>query len=171
MKTNAVFLIITIVLLCISCGRKETEDVVYTRYQSLINTTEKQLIYVIETNVGYDTIQSIGHDSNNVVFYRKSTIETGFDLAWERWIAEVNVIQEMLFNLTDTSKYIPSNRGLVDCSEDDLIYYRHVSYFEDELSTAKNPILYFNLHFTDSIVQIMQKDYSMLDKFKEYYAK
>ncbi|MDR0559422.1 MAG: hypothetical protein LBG92_04585 [Prevotellaceae bacterium] len=124
---------------------------------------------MIETNVGRDTVISDGNDSSSVVFRKKSTIETGFSLAWERWIAEVNVMQETLFNLSDTSKFVPSNKGLSESSENDLIYYRHFSVTENKLSTANNPIMYFNLHFTDSIVDIMHKDYTMLEKFPEYY--
>jgi hypothetical protein len=161
-------IILIVPLLLVSCERKEIEDVVYTRYQTLINTTGKQLYYAIETNVGHDTLISMGHDSSSVVFHRKSTVETGFG---EHWTAEVSVTGEILFNLSDTSKFVPSNKGILDSGEEDLIYYRHFSVIEDKLSTVKNPILYFNLHFTDSIVDIMQKDYSMLEKFKEYYAK
>ncbi len=51
------------------------------------------------------------------------------------------------------------------------IYSRHLSYEYDDKSTDINSIISIKLHVTDSILNIMHKDYSMLEKFKEYYKK
>ncbi|MDD4489948.1 MAG: hypothetical protein PHD30_05535 [Paludibacter sp.] len=51
------------------------------------------------------------------------------------------------------------------------IYSRHLSYEYGDKSTDINSVISIKLSVTDSILHIMHKDYSMLEKFKEYYMK
>jgi hypothetical protein len=168
MKYIEIILLLTTSVL-FSCGEKET--ITQSLHTSLVNKTEKRLLYAIETDEKNDTIVSAGMDSISVVFYITIEIEHGpFDfLAFEPFYPGVNVIRETLFNIADTSKYsyycstLPQN-----VSAEDAIFFRH-RFLVNNASFEKNGIDYSVLYFTDSIVNIMQKDYSMLEKFSEYY--
>jgi hypothetical protein len=166
MKKEIVILLTTFMLF--SCGKKET--VTQSLHISLVNTTEKQLLYAIETDEKNDTIVSTGLDSISVAFYRTVEIEPS-PLGFDPFYPVVNVIRETLFNIADTSKYsyycftLPQNMN-----DEDYIFTRH-HFLSGDASHVKNGIEYSVLHFTDSIVDIMQKDYTMLDKFKEYYGR
>jgi hypothetical protein len=139
---------------------------------SLVNKTEKRLLYAIETDEKNDTIVSTGMDSISVAFYKTIEIEhEPLDfLAYEHFYSGVNVIRETLFNIADTSRYsyycftLPQNM-----SAEDFIFARH-HFVMNSSFHEKNGVDYSVLYFTDSIVNIMQKDYAMLEKFKEYYA-
>ena len=154
-------------LMLFSCGEKET--VTQSLHISLVNKTDRHLLYAIETDEKNDTIISRGLDSVSTVFYRTMEIEnTGLGLDTRYY--SVNVIRKTIFNITDTSKYsyycftLPQNM-----TAEDIIFVSH-DFSVDNASFEKNGIDYSVLYFTDTIVDIMQKDYGMLDKFKEYYS-
>jgi hypothetical protein len=91
-------------------------------------------------------------------------------LAFEPFYSGVNIIRKTLLNFTDTSKYSYYSATLPqDMSAEDYIFVRH-HFSSGNASYTKNGADYSVLYFTDSIANIMQKDYTMLDKFKEYYA-
>jgi hypothetical protein len=149
-----------------SCGKKET--IKQSLHMSIVNETEKHLLYAIETDEKNDTIVSTGLDSISVVFYRTIEIENSI-LGLDPRYPGVNVRRETLFNLTDTSEYsyycftLPQNMAA-----EDFIFVRH-HFTVNNSFYEKNGVDLSVLYFTDSIVNIMQKDYAMLDKFKAYY--
>jgi hypothetical protein len=148
-----------------SCGK---ETATQTLHKSLVNKTEKRLLYAVETSEKNDTIVSKGLDSISTVFYRTIEVEKS-PLGLDPRYPSVNVVRETLFNIADTSRYsyycftLPQNM-----STEDFIFNRHL-FSLDNASFEKNGVDYSVLYFTDSIVNIMQKDYSMLEKFSEYY--
>ncbi|MDR0712114.1 MAG: hypothetical protein LBF67_07210 [Prevotellaceae bacterium] len=153
-----------------SCGRKET--ITQSLHVSLVNKTEKRLLYAVETTEKNGEMVSTGLDSVSVVFYRTIEIEHELldFLAFEPFYSGVNLTRKTLLNFTDTSKYSYYSATLPqDMSAEDYIFVRH-HFLSGNASYIKNGADYSVLYFTDSIANIMQKDYTMLDKFKEYYA-
>jgi hypothetical protein len=151
-----------------SCGRKET--ITQSLHVSLVNKTEKRLLYAVETTEKNDEMVSTGLDSVSVVFCKTIEIENPLLFGLDPRYQGVNLIRKTLLNFTDTSKYsyycftLPQ-----DMSAEDYIFVRH-HFLSGNASYTKNGADYSVLYFTDSIANIMQKDYTMLDKFKEYYA-
>jgi hypothetical protein len=162
--TEIIILLATFTLF--SCGKKEI--VTQSLCMSLVNKTEKRLLYAIETSEKNDTIVSTGLDSISVAFYRTTEIEQSL-LGLDPFYPGVNVIRETLFNITDTSRYsyyrftLPQNMSV-----EDNIFIRH-QFLSGDVSNIKNGIEYSVLYFTDSIVNIMRKDFSMTEKFRAYY--
>ena len=165
-------LVILCVCLSFSCTRKETWSVCL--YKSVINKTDKILYYEVETDGGSKNEFVNASDSINMRFYREYEAESVFLGSTIRQ-NRIQVECEMVFNLTDTSKYeyslqyetIPQQGE----NEEDRIFARHLVWDRGEGSTDKNVVITIKLSVTDSIIDIMQKDYSMLEKFKEYYSK
>lgn len=159
--------------LLLSCTK--SKELTSTLHKVFINQTSKKVIQVIVTDVGRDSITSYGMDSSSVKFVRRTMSEEGlFGLGNSR-APMVEVNNEIIFNLTDTSKFhylvAYSNYTNQGSGKEDSIYANHLSFVLDNLSTDANPIIFAKFYFSDSIVQIMEKDYSMLIRFKGFYNK
>lgn len=162
------FIVVIMLFVVFSCFPSYT--VTYTLHKSLINETEKHLHYIVETYDGTKAVASTGLDSVSIIFHKITEIESEvrlFPLMEDHQYPSIYEIRESLYNLTDTSKYITP---MQDLSDEDWIFIRHRSFTGGD-TDKRDAVAYSNFHFTDSIVQIMKKDYTMLEKFSEYYQK
>jgi hypothetical protein len=165
---NIEYALLLAIFMLFACGKKET--ITQSLHVSLVNKTEKRLLYAIETDEKNETIVSTGLDSISTVFYKTIELESSL-LGFDPFYSGVNMIRETLFNIADTSMYsyycftLPQ-----DMSVEDFIFVRHCFVINNSFH-EKNGVDYSVLYFTDSIVNIMRKDYTMLDKFKEYYGR
>jgi hypothetical protein len=174
MDINKIIIIVVVVVvsfsLSLSCTRKETWSVCL--HKSVINSTNKTLYYEVKTDEGSKKEFISAFDSINLTFYREHEAET-FLLASTVRQNRIQIEQEMIFNLTDTCKYeyglkyekTPQQGN----TEAEKTFARHLAVELGEHSTDKNSVIIIKLNVMDSILQIMQKDYTMLDKFSEYY--
>lgn len=174
MKRN---LIIPCAFLLLSLACTRTEKWSMELHKVVINSTDKALYCEIITDEGSKNAFVNAYDSIDMKFYREHDVELGLlESALTSTVRQDRIIvkEETIFNIVDTSKYkyaleyepIPQQGN----TEKEKIFARHLVKELGEGSTDKNAIIIIKLNVTDSILQIMQKDYGMLDKFKEYYS-
>jgi hypothetical protein len=83
----------------------------------------------------------------------------------------VGMLEEKLYNLSDTS-FSQFNLDRKTWNRNDSIYWDNITYSVlDGTNKGMHERHFETLKFQDTLSCIMQKDYSMLEKFKEYYAK
>lgn len=166
-------LIIIVALPLFSCAPSQ-ESGVYTLHKILINRTDKDLHYEVETDIDKKIVFVNALDSTSIIFSYATTLDKDIAGLSVR-LKKIQTLKETVFNLTDTTKYIYDlpyeiipQEGI---NEKDITYGQSLSWSLGENSTDENPVVYSKLNFTDDIVQIMQKDYNMLETFSAYYNK
>jgi hypothetical protein len=159
----------------IGCGCSCTKSVDLTSklQLSIINNTDKKIIKVITTDVGQDTLISSGNDNVSIIFIKRTSSESGFLGLGHSRAPLVEVIEEHLYCINDTSKFvfrIPYSNylGIAEANADS-IYAKNISFELDNKSTDSNPFIISKFIFNDTLFSILIKDYSMLTKFKQYY--
>jgi hypothetical protein len=163
-------IIIIVALQWFSCT--PTRESVYTLHKTVVNKTNKNLHYEVETDIDKKFVFVNALDSTSVIFSYTTTLEKDIAGLSVR-LKKIQILKETVFNLTDTTKYIyslpyeiiPQEGG----NEKEVIYGQSLSWSLGENSTDENPVIYSKLNFTDEIVQIMQKDYNMLETLSAYY--
>ncbi len=153
-----------------SCEKEDVWSVSVTRV--VINSTSKTLFYNVHTDEGIREKMLQTNDSLIFEFYKEKTVKTS-------WITNtvrqdgIQTLGENLYNLTDTSRYeyeldyeyVPQE----GVSKEEQVYASHIEYSFGEQSTERDVRAIINLSITDSLLEIMEKDYTMLEKFSDYY--
>ncbi len=157
-------------LLFVSCADKvEYSD---TQIVTLINYTDNDVIYYFESDFGNDTLSINGKGFDNYIFTDKRIIETSFLGVDRKRIFPTHLIYcHELYNLTDTTSYILNIKEKYDYNKLDSIYLEH---FDKNLVVSGdniNSILESKIIYDIWVNRILKKDFTMLDKFKEYYKK
>lgn len=163
-----VILLLFNIFLLSSC--EEKYDSTFTTNQIFVNYTKYNIVYEISTDVGNDTIYSKGNDSITVSFKKNGTVTLPLIGPYSINIERVNLFSKTLYVLNDTTSYIRkygTNGAMLN--KQDSIFFENMKFFE--FGSTYNIIETEKLYFTDELKQIMQKDYTMLEKFKEYYMK
>ncbi len=153
------------IVLCIAC-KKEVE-IVSTLEKIVVNSTENTLFYIVSTTAGKDSLLVEPKDSAGLVFCTSRMVKTSFLGGTEA--DGVGLRSETIFNLTDTCKFSPKTiyKSLYQGNYKDSLYYNQIS-----LSVAGTNIDFqekMTLYYSDLLKPIMEKDYSMLERFPEYY--
>jgi hypothetical protein len=153
-----------------ACQRTERWSV--TLYKSLTNNTNKDLYYEVQTDEGNKDEFVFASDSITMMFHREHDVKRSILETTVRQ-SGIKIERETVYNLSDTGKFEYNleyeNNPQQGNTKEEKIFSRHLAWELGEKSTEINVVIIVKLNVTDSIVQIMQKDYSMLDKFKEYY--
>ncbi|MEI6752975.1 MAG: hypothetical protein WCK78_07385 [Paludibacter sp.] len=139
----------------------------HTTNETMVNKTLDKYIYILDTDVKIDTIFSNGLDSNGVVFIKNSTIDLPIFGAYTIEISRVLVNRRYLYNISDTTSYIQPNIN----NYNDSILFTHVKFNGVMTGSIYNQIDTSKLIVNNEIKKIFSKDYTMLDKFKDYYKK
>jgi hypothetical protein len=149
------------------------KEIEYTDTQKVffINTSPNRMLYFFEGTFGSDSLFSVGNDSNLFVHTDKKVVKRsilGTDR--DRLFPAHIIFHEELYNFTDTTSYILSKNYNTPLSHKDSIY---VKYVDDNTfrEGIVNSTLEFRIIFNSNISKIMNKDYSMLQKFKHFYSK
>jgi hypothetical protein len=147
--------------------------------KTIINKTEKMIINLINTEVRTDSLIIKKNDSISVLHVKMSMSESVlFGIASTR-PPSLLVYKDILYNLTDTTCYqFKSNQEYYNYTVynadtfkgNDSIYIANLERHANNESET-HPKMHIKLIINDPILKIMQKDYSMLEKFKEYYQK
>jgi hypothetical protein len=164
---NRKFYLLSLLLILFAC---EKERVVSseTNYE-VENHSTKDVVYAAKTEVGDNSLYLKPQDSGKLCFRReeKRGVETYpmgenlFDL-----VEHVKSYEQAMYNLTDTSKYVRIS-GLAASKQDSLFDASRRNSLEGDVF---NRLIRVVIQITDSLLTITEKDYAMLDKFKEYYA-
>ena len=147
----------------------------YTDYHYITNTTGKLIIHEI---IGFDDYDGIDRDTFQ--FYSSGLINTP-ELEWEISCvvgligAHIPVMIDYrsfhTYSIEDTTalhwKY--ASDGFADPHIPPYFYHEYGG--KTCSDTECNRVLNYYLIVNDSLLSLMQKDYSILEKFKEYYSK
>ncbi len=158
--------------LFVSCSCIQYVTSSQNTYKKIVNKTEKELYYEVHTDEGDSSVFVDKLDSSVVSFYRESN-NTQVLIGGTVRLSQILILREAVYNLTDTTSFVYdleySMMPQTGNDEKKQIYGRHLSYTLGDNSTDINSKILITLYATDSILNIMTKDYSMLDRFKEYY--
>ncbi len=175
MKNYAI--LISILLALSSCEGTETETWSVSLKKRIVNPTDKVLYYEVVTDEGTQNAIIYPNDSIEFLFYREKEVEKEiFDIGFTVRQNKIEVERDILFALSDTCKYINIVKytGYTipkgDTEKEQLFLSCLNGNIEAE-STDKNVKLIITLLVIDSLFDIMEKDYSMLEQFPEYYGK
>jgi hypothetical protein len=128
------------------------------------------LFYVVRTSSGSDSTFSYGRDSIGFHFVHHDRISLPPVGPYHIDIKGVGMREERLYNLTDTS-FFQLNLNSA-WNKKDSIYWDNIT---DNILDGSNGGMHYRhfvtLKFRDTLSSIMQKDYSLLDKFREYYGR
>jgi hypothetical protein len=176
MKKNIINIVSLIIICCffVSCVPERDTSSTMNRY--LVNNTNKIIIQELETDIGYFELKSNGLDTMKVVLSKTSIIDGGLAIAYSTIrISPVHIIKDVLYCITDTTKF-EYNRSYsiegydIPLNKEDSTYFDCIT-FKALGNDIYHPVSDVIFQYTGTIVSIMKKDYTMLDKFKEYYKK
>lgn len=163
---NRIIIIFIIVFSLSSCEKEKNTS--FELIKILVNKTDDELLYSIKTNVGADSVISLGNDSITMKFVKNGTVHLPPIGPYNIDIESVSIESEVIYNLTDTSCFQFSlNRNEWD-GHDSLYNEMILNEVEGNSMNEKHTEC---LAFTDTLNSIMTKDYTMLEKFLEYYSK
>lgn len=149
------------------CGCDRIINTKHTTNEIIVNKTIDKLVYVIETDVGNDTIFSNGLDSNYVVFVKNSTTNLPVVGPYSIYINRIEILRRYLFNLSDTLSFISPNNDM----NKDSIFYNSIKFNGVTTGSIYNLLDTERLIISKETKLIFNKDYTMLAKFKDYYKK
>ena len=156
-KIIRIMVIVSSIFLCSSCTQKRSSTLI----KVLNNETDKELFYEVQTEVGTKGVQINPNSTDSVAFYYEYVIK--WYPAMDDFGNEISVSKEIIYNLTDTTlfEYNYLTHNVVEDSEADLMFYKIKTLI---INGTK-------VEVTDTFLQLLPKDYSMLEKFPEYYRK
>jgi hypothetical protein len=161
-------LIILFAMLYSLIGCERTYNTSSEYWKSFVNRTDNVFFYVVRTSAGSDSAFSYGNDSISFYFALHGTVTLPFVGPYYLDVDMILPIEEKLYNLTDTSVFLYSGH-FVSGSGKDSLYRKYISYSSDGSRSSYNSKYLETLAITDTLLHIMQKDYSMLEKFSEHY--
>jgi hypothetical protein len=125
-------------------------------------------VYIVSTDVGNDTLYSMGNDTDSVTFKQYGTVDFGFMIGpYSVDVKRVNIISKHLYLLNDTSVYIRIYGDAV--TDRDSVFFANTNF--SSFGSVYDITEREDLIFTDDVRDILQKDYTMLEKFSAYYQK
>jgi hypothetical protein len=166
MNYTCKFISILIVFLSfISCDETKIKHI---QNFYLINNTGKRIVHKVKCNKEYTGLDTL-------TYYSEGAFENA-DFEWEivgifDIGRQINVIAEEtnIYNITDTISLgwsdIPGSGGIYTHFGENI---NNTSYKDGDYYTFTGD--YF-LTVDNELLSLMKKDYTMLDKFKEYYQK
>lgn len=158
---NKINLILTLLsaLLLSSCDRTGVADNIFE--DKLVNQTSKELFYVSYFDVKNDSAFCHANDSVSLIFVKQ--VHWSMPFIGPYYIDEgeyPNPIKSFIYNLSDTTLLVPE----YILSEEDKKLIITKFKFEQRKRI-------YSVYVTDNYLTLFKKDYTMLDKFKEYYKK
>jgi hypothetical protein len=161
-------LCLLLILLLFACGWEKEITVSSETVFEVKNHSAKDIACVVKTEVRDDLLYLKPQDIKKMSFRKeeKQVVETFpggehlFDL-----VEHVDYSEQGIYNLTDTSKYIRIS-GLAASQQDTLFDAGRNIWLEGD---ALNRLVNVVFEVTDTLLTITEKDYTMLDKFSEYY--
>jgi hypothetical protein len=166
MSRKLIYILLFISILGIGCVNEQVHDTTFISNQILVNKTNLNLLYIINTNSGNDTIVSKGYDSTVVSFKKYATLSLPLVGPYSINVKRVEIIEKKIFNFTDTTSYFRIY-GTNEMNKLDSIFFSQIEFLGS--GDAYNIIETEKLIVSEKLFPIMKKDYSMLDRFKQYY--
>ena len=163
------FLIAVLILFC-SCeawSRRETNN------HYIVNQSNKEIVHILYPEHPYikedSLVFQISNISDTTLEWKISEIPGFGDRS-----RPLGYVGSRLFNLTDTMSVYFGNLNELFYGINPIPEFLNLYYVGRERSKCKretNDIVNYYWTVNDSLLRTMQKDYSMLERFKEYYQK
>ena len=172
MNLSSVVLFFTCLALSSCFSEKDTSS---TMNRILVNSTNKIIIQDLETSIGNYRLKSNGNDTSKVELLRKGNIEGGLAVTYSTVSIEpIYVLKDILYCISDTTKYEYKEKYSIENYDiprviNDSIYFNCFE-FHNVGKNKYHPSCNIVFEYTTTL-NILKKDYSMLEKFKEYYKK
>ena len=158
MNSKILFLILLSTVF-VSCEISREVDSLLMR--QFVNQTDKRLYVVTQTNCGTDSIMFGYLDTANMMFVYKQNISLP-PIGPYRVDIEMPIIEkEVIYNLSDTTCYDWNKM-------ENFPDFNAIENKELRKIIGNNEVRY-RTYITDSLLNLFQKDYSLLDRFSEYY--
>lgn len=176
MKKNFFKILFLIGLHSLFYSCEPSREMTSTMNRYLVNVSNKVLIQELETTDGAFQLQSYGYDTVKVFLRKIIETDGGLCIACStHGMSSVYVTKEVTYNLSDTSKVEYNLKYSVDGylipeNENDSLYFSHFA-FKSKKTDMYNIEKDVIFEYSNKLESIMQKDYTMLQKFKEYYEK
>lgn len=155
---NKTILISILLILIVNCSCDRTGVAENTYEEKLINQTNKELFMTSYFDVKNDSAYCHGNDSISLIFINKVNWSMPFIGPYEIDEGEYpQPINSFIYNLSDTTVFNGEN---LSEAEKTLIIYK--------FSLAPRKIIHTQ-YITNDFLTLFEKEYSMLDKFEEYY--
>jgi len=160
---NRLIICILVAVLSCACHTVTTKT---TLYDKIINRTNKEIYYFIDTNIGSRNIAIASNDSSTIEMeYMSESTES--ILAYERFYHQVEYTQICIYNLNDTTSI--DRAKIKESLESDSLL---LSNFDNHIEGTPSNFNVYNMTIVDNyLITYFKKDYSMLERFKEYYQK
>lgn len=141
----------------------------FTENVYLINTTENNIVFYFESTFGSDTLISKGLDTSLYSYTKTILVERHFAGSTPNYIPFHTMELFEIYDINDTLAYILDEKNR-KYSHQDSIFLDH---FDKNFCRILgiNQIRKYNVIYDSVIHKIMQKDYTMLEKFPKYYGK
>jgi hypothetical protein len=166
-------LLIIIFALSLSSCVKEREASAILKFV-VNNESQKLIVFAVTSDIGYKEINIKSNNLGEIEFHK--TITKKDDGGWTIYggdgdpnnaIVSVDFIDNCIYNISDTTCYC-FEAGQPISEKIDSIYLNNTNV---EISgTAWNLIECYNVVIPDTLLTNMKKDYSLLEKFSEYYS-
>lgn len=166
MNKSILTLILPVLFCSCSVEYSDTQKIVFE------NQSNKQFVYYFESNFGSDTLFVEMNGSKEYVNVDKINV-TPTILGTDRdKLFPVRLItKHEIYNMTDTSSYKLKVGSIFTYSVKDSLYLKFIENNTSTTFNKNNQILEFRIIFNNKFPDVLTKDYSMLNKFPEYYKK
>lgn len=166
------FDIVSLILILLSSCVKET-DLSKTRIIRLTNPTDKRLIYYFEANFGStrksDTLFAEENQTVDYTFTERVTVKRRF-FDFDDIFSGYIIFHEELYNLDDTLSFVFTKNSEVTMTQEESEYMEYTN--QHTTRSGKNDVVIVTeLVYNDTLSAFLRKDYTMLEKFKDYYHK
>lgn len=166
MNNKAIFLILILTFSFLSCSREleASLDLIY----NFENKSSKDVYIIVETNI--ETKGDFTFSEQEIQLHFKATrkVELGaFEIASGHVrLVDIKVIKFNIYNLTDTTSYqftVGTNKEAID----ELFFEKDNTFIND---AGVRVVEENDFSLTENFLSSLnQKDYTMLEQFKEYY--
>lgn len=170
--TIFITLIFLVSQLFISCY--PDKDASSTMNRFLVNKTNKTIIQELHTSIGFFEIKTNGYDTAHIKLFQTETIVLGLIIMpYTISVSPVSIFKEITYCIEDTTKFESTKYYSIEGYETpetkrDSIYFSFMEFnLKDRSIYHPEGDVIFT--YTELVDSIMQKDYSMLDKFKQLY--
>lgn len=160
-------LIILITCFLVSCVK--TQEFTFTEKVSLINTSQNNVAFYFESSFGSDTLFTNSLDSVSFTRIETKLVESHFAGSTPNYIPIHIISLYEIYDLSDTLSYILVKQYDTDLSKNDSILLEHIEKNSIKV-TGVNQINECRIVYNSFVYRLMQKDYTMLNKFKDYYT-
>jgi len=162
MKILIKYIVIIIILFASACEKDRKISTIIN--ESINNLSSKTIVYYLETELQEDYV-FLSPNEGKVIYQIKEDTKKLGPIAGSilNNVLYIDYLNLSIYNLTDTSSFI-SEFPITN----ELLNSQRITQID---GNSHHAIVNRNIMITDSLLTICEKDYSMLERFKDYYSR